>query len=382
MAAEWHLQHGLTLEQARRQALLDLGGVEQARQNYHDQRGLPMLENIWQDVRYGLRLLAANRSFTSMAVLSLVLGIGANTAIFTLIYALLLRSLPVPDPGGLVQVEITIAGTKSDSFSYPVIKALAERKDVFAALGGFSGATFTVGPLSQAARTPGAWVSGGFYAALQLSPAAGRLLIPDDDHPGAPLAAVITDAYWDRHFQRNPGAIGATILVEGHPVTIVGVTPAGFTGANVGEVADLTLPFQAMLQLFPDRQGSLQAGQQFNRILARPAAGLSLTQARARLKAIWPSLAEVSVTPQTPQKRREAMLASTLDLTSGGTGWTSLRNQILKPLFVLMAISALLLMLACINVANLLLARSAARRREFAIRLAIGAGRLRVVGSC
>jgi putative ABC transport system permease protein len=379
MSIEWHLRQGLTPEQARRQALLDFGGVEQTRQNYRDQRGLPMLENTFQDVRYGLRLLAANRSFTSMAVLSLALGIGANTAIFSLMYALLLRPLPVPNPGGLVQVEITIAGRNSDSFSYPVIQALAERKDVFAALGGYSGATFTVGPPSQATRTPGAWVSGGFYAALQLSPAAGRLLIPDDDRPGAPMAAVITDAYWDRHFQRSPGAIGSTVLVEGHPVTIVGVTPAGFTGANVGEVADLTLPFQAMPQLFPDRQGLLQAGNQFNRILARPAAGLSLKQASTRLKEIWPSMAQVSVMPQTPEKRREAMLASTLDLTSGGTGWTPLRNQFSKPLYVLMAIAALLLLLACINVANLLLARSAARRQEFAIRLAIGASRPRIV---
>jgi predicted permease len=379
MSIEWHLRQGLTIEQARRQALLDFGGVEQTRQTYRDQRGLPMLENSFQDVRYGLRLLAANRSFTCMAVLSLALGIGANTAIFSLLYALLLRPLPVPNPGGLVQVEIIVAGTKSDSFSYPMIQAMADRKDVFAALGGYSGATFTVGPPSQSVRTPGAWVSGGFYAALQLSPAAGRLLVPDDDIPGAPLAAVITDAYWDRRFHRSPAAIGTTVLVEGHPVTIVGVTSAGFTGANVGEVAELTLPFQAMPQLFPDRQGLLQAGNHFNRILARPAARLSTEQARARLKVIWPSLARVSVTPQTPQKRREAMLASTLDLTTGRTGWTPLRNQFSKPLYVLMAISALLLLLACINVANLLLARSAARRREFAIRLAIGASRLRVV---
>jgi len=379
MAVEWNLRQGLTPEQARRQALLDFGGVEQTRQKYRDQRGLPMLQSTLQDVRHGFRLLAANRSLTAMAVLSLALGIGANTAIFSLLYALLLRPLPVPNPSELVQVKTNVAGKESDSFSYPVIQALAERKDVFAALGGFSGATFTVGPPSEPVRTAGAWVSGGFFNALQLTPTAGRLLMPDDDRPGAPLVAVITDAYWDRNFQRSPNAIGAALLVEGRPVTVVGVTPRGFIGANVGEIADLTLPFQAMPQLSPDREGLLQAGNQFNRIIARPARGLSFEQARARLKVIWPSMAQVSVTPRTPLKRREAMLASTLDLAGGGTGWTPLRNQYSKPLSVLMAISGLVLLLACTNVANLLLARSAARQREFAIRLAIGAGRARVI---
>jgi predicted permease len=379
MAVESYLRQGLAPEEARRRALADFGGLQQIREHYRDQKGLPMLETTLQDLRYGLRVLAANRSFTAMAVLSLALGIGANTAIFSLLYALLLRPLPVPNPGELMQVNITIAGKTSDSFSYPVIQALAERKDIFAALGGFAGNSFTVGPPSAPVRTPGAWVSGGFFQALQLTPAAGRLLLPEDDRPGAGLAAVISNAYWERSFQRGPSAVGATLIVQGLPVTIVGVTPPGFTGANIGEVADLTLPYQFLSHLSPDRQGLLQAGNQFSRIVARPVRGVSIEQARARLKAIWPAMAQVSVNPRTPQKRREAMLASTLDLSAGGTGWTPLRSQYSKPLTVLMVISALVLLLACTNVANLLLARSAARRREFAIRLAIGAGRARVM---
>jgi predicted permease len=379
MAVESYLRQGVDAAEARRRALADFGGLQQIRERYRDQKGLPMVETTLQDLRYGLRVLAANRTFTVMAVLSLALGIGANTAIFSLVYALLLRPLPVPNPGELVQVNINIAGKPSDSFSYPVIQALAERKDVFAALGGFAGNSFTVGPPSAAVRTPGAWVSGGFFQALQLTPAAGRLLMPEDDRPGSGLVAIITDAYWGRRFQRSASAVGATLLVESLPVTIVGVTPPGFTGANVGEIADLTLPYQFLSHLSPERQGLLQGGNQFSRILARPARGLSIEQARARLKVIWPAMAQVSTNSRTMQKRREAMLSSTLDLSGGGTGWTPLRSQYSKPLTVLMTISGLLLLLACTNVANLLLARSAARRREFAIRLAIGAGRARVM---
>jgi len=379
MAIDANIHRGMNKQDARRQALLEFGGVEKTKQVYREQRGLPMIETSLQDLRYALRLLRANPAFTAVAVLSIALGIGANTAIFTLIHALLLKSLPVRNPQELVQVVMVLNGRPSDSFSYPVIQALAERKEVFAHLGGFSGNMFTVGPPASPVRTPGAWVSGGFFQALELQAGAGRLLGPEDDRPGAPLAAVISDGYWDRNYGRDRRALGDTILVDGQPAVIVGVTPPGFTGANVGEVADLTMTFQALPQLAPSKAGLLGAGNQFNRILARLSPGLTEEQARARLKMIWPAMASVSINPNTPAKRREAMLASTLTLAPGGTGWTPLRNQYAKPLYILMGISGLVLLVACANVANLLLARSTARRKEIAIRLAIGAGRQRVI---
>jgi putative ABC transport system permease protein len=222
--------------------------------------GFQWLETLLQDVRYGLRQLRRNPGFTVVAVLTLALGIGAKTTIFSVIQALLLRSLPVPNPQQLLQADITISGKRIDGFSYPVVRALSERKDVFANLGGYCGNTFDVGRPGATVRVPGAWVSGGFFPALELQPAAGRLLAPEDDQPGAPRVAVISDGYWERNFHRDPRAVGSTLTVEGHPLTIVGVTPRGFTGADVGEIADLTMAFEARPQLDPYGTAFLEAG--------------------------------------------------------------------------------------------------------------------------
>jgi hypothetical protein len=259
-------------ESARR----EFGNVALIKEVTREMWGWTSLERFAQDLRYAFRGMRRSPAFTLTAVLSLALGIGANTAIFTLIDALLLRSLPVHDPQRLIQVIIYQNGKPSDSFSYPVVRALADQKELFSALAGFSGARFNIGSADSVERTPGAWVSGEYYQMLGLQPVLGRLIAPADDKAGATPVAVITDDYWRRRFARDPHVVGRTILIENVPVTLVGVSPPGFSGANVGEVAEITLPLSSNTQLFPEMTGRLTAGPQWLRILARPRPGLSM----------------------------------------------------------------------------------------------------------
>ena len=380
LEAEEQRARGLNADAARHAAERVFGNAALAAEDTRAVWGLATLDRLRQDVRYGFRTLRKNVAFTAAAVLSLALGIGANTAIFSLMNALILRLLPVHDPQGLVQVLLVEQGRPGNSFGYPAIRALAERHDVFANLCGFSAAFFNLVSKDGAERASGAWVTGGYYPTLELQPVVGRLLAPSDDMLGAPPVVVLSYEFWDRRFGRNPNAVGLTLPIEGKEVTIVGVSPPGFAGANVGNGADLTLALGVLPQLYPERRTQqLESGSQWLRVLGRLEPGMSMEQGKARLAVIWPQLAPIATTPRMNPERRRVILASTLDLIPGGTGFSYIREQFRKPLRILMAISGLVLLIACANFANLLLARGMARSKEISLRFAIGAGRGRVI---
>ena len=195
------MRDGVPADEARRQALLELGGLEQAKEQVRSRRHGAWLDETARDVRYALRMFARTPGFTFVVVLTLALGIGANTAIFGLIDALILRSLPVPRAQELLQVRMRAPGSQGpagESFSYVIVRALAQQRDIFRSLAGFSTFNFDVGPSGSITRVSGALVTGGYYDTLGLTPAAGRLLAPTDDEPGAPLVAVISYGYWQR----------------------------------------------------------------------------------------------------------------------------------------------------------------------------------------
>jgi predicted permease len=363
-----------------------------------------MVDALWRDLRYGTRILRRNIGFAAIAVISLGLGIGANTAMFSLVNAFLLRSLPVRNPDELVLLRsiegpdgrMSRAGenngsrdpatgrNSSTSFSLLAFERLRARHDTLIE-------TFAFAPMSSPnvlvdgapqAGISAQLVSGNYYRGLGVAALVGHTISEGDDQPFAPPVAVISFRYWNAAFGRDPGVVGRTVLVNRVPVAIVGVAPRGFEGAaQAGESPDLTVPLAHHLRFQPTRADRVQPWYWWVRIMGRLSPGVTAAQARASLEPVFQHAAregwDVGRSRDATPRPRPA--DSTLAADPGGQGENNMRRQYARSLYMLMGLVAVVLAAACANVANLLLARGEARRREIALRLALGARRSRIV---
>jgi predicted permease len=386
-ATQEKMREGMTRTEAARAARIEMGGVEVVKENVRSASWESHIETVWSDLRFGARLLRLNPMFAAAAILSLALGIGANTAIFQLIDAVRLRTLPVKNAQEIARVAIDHRNGASGNFSsrypdvtYAMWEQIHAQQQGFSKLFAWGPNLFNVAPGGEVHNVQGLWVSGEFFETLGVEPVLGRLFTAEDDQPGCGSpGATISYSFWQREYGGERSVLGRTLTVNRHPFPIIGVTPADFYGVEVGRYFDVAVPLCAEPIINGEDSHLKNRSGWWLSVMGRLKPGWTIERAAAQLRAISPGLFEAALPPEFNAEYAKHFLQYKLGVFPADSGLSHLRKDYERPLWLLLALAGLVLLIASANLANLMLARASAREKEMAMRMAVGAGRGRLI---